>query len=637
MDLGPREEDVDNFYRDNEDLKFYVEKWIRWDPLVRLTEFDFRTKDAPQSTGDAIELYVSVLDMLGEFAAKEIAPKARQIDTEHPWIEDGVVHFPPVLENIFSKMKELEAHGMCVPRSLGGMNCPFTLLLCCIEMIGRGDVSVAAHFGFHGGMAMATLLMSVLEGTTEFDRERFEIKDTRFRKMIEEIVAGDAWGSMDITEPGAGSDMGAIRARGLMAPDGSWRVTGEKIFITSGHAKYHYVIARTEDAKGDDALGGLKGLSMFLVPAFEEKDGGRVKLARFEALEDKLGHHGSATVSVSYDETFAYLVGKRGEGFRYMLLLMNNARVAVGFESLGILEAAYRLARDYAAERMSMGKTIDRHEIIADYLDEMKTDIQGLRALAMAGAYHEETWQKMNLVLTFVPPDDPGERGRLEREMKVHRRTARDLTPLIKYAGAEKAVLHTRRAIQILGGYGYTTGFLAEKLLRDALVLPIYEGTSQIQALMAMKDNLTAVLQDPRRFARAQARTLVKASSSKDPRERRVARLRSLVDRTLLRLMARMAGDKFSDMRGEPVAGWLARFKRWDPRKDFSMAMLHAERLTTMLVDVRTCELLLEQARLHEDRADVLERYLERAEPRCRYLGEQIASSGKRLLATLGG
>ncbi|MCP4599124.1 MAG: hypothetical protein GY847_01055 [Proteobacteria bacterium] len=643
---------TENFYEDNEDLKFYVDKYIDWERLVMLTEFDFQMKDSYQNLEEALDVYQRILEMVGDFSANEIAPHAKEIDREHLWIEDGVVHFPKVLEGIFKKIKELELHGMCIPRPLGGMNCPFILFMLSNELMARADVSVTAHHGFHGGIALAMLLFCTMEGTIDFDYDNLDINGARFKDAIEEIITGEAWGSMDITEPSAGSDMGALSTEAVQGKDGNWRITGQKIFITSGHGKYHFVIARTEQQKDkDDVFAGLKGLSMFLVPAFEiDEQGKRIHHADFVSLEEKLGHHGSATVTISFDETPAYLIGERGEGFKYMLMLMNNARVGVGFESIGVAEAALRMAKKYAAERQSMGKTIDKHEMIADYLDEMQTDIQGLRALAVQSCYHEEMWQRLNLVLKYIRPQDmerldslfkylPKEDNdglkAMEKEMRYHQNTSRMLTPLLKYLGAEKAVEISRRCIQIHGGYGYSSEYGAEKLLRDAMVLPIYEGTSQIQALMVMKDNLMGILRDPKGFLARNARAIWLSQSSKSQLERRVAKLRLISGRALQFLMTRLAGKKISEIRKQPLAEWGSFMKDWDPKKDFALAMLHAERLAKILVDVAICDELLEQSKQFPERAEVLERYLERAEPRCKYLLTEITTTGKRLLASL--
>lgn len=617
-----------NFFEDNDDLLFYVDRAIDWAPLVELTEYRFKAPDAHADAKEAAEFYRSVLELAGQFSAESVAPHAPEIDRDHPRLENGKVVMPPVQEAIFGQLKELEMHGMSLPRELGGMNCPYLLVLFCTELFARSDVSVAAHLGFHGGMALAGLAYSVLEGTTEFDAEAGRITRTRFEEMIREIGAGEAWGSMDITEPGAGSDMAAIQTRGEQDADGNWFLTGNKIFITSGHAKYHFVIARTEETDERDAFAGLKGLSMFLVRAFEDRDGERIHYAHFDKLEEKLGHHGSATAAVRYDKSPAHLLGERGDGFRQMLILMNNARLGVGFESLGISEAAYRLARDYAADRPSMGKNIARHEMIADYLDEMRTDIQAVRALCVKGAWHEEMGQKMRLMLRFMPPAGEEERKAAEDAMNRHLRASRSLTPLVKYYGAEKAVQIAQRCIQIHGGYGYSTEYGAEKLLRDAMVLPIYEGTSQIQALMAMKDHLMGVLQRPGAFVRGSVKAWARSWFSPDRNTRRVARLQRRRYGALRYLMTHLAWAKFRSGQG----GF---FKDWDPKRDFALAMLHAERLTRILTDVAVSEVLLEQARDHPGRQDLLERWLERAEPRARYMYHEITRTGARLLGTL--
>ena len=628
-----------NFFKDNEDLQYYFDEGIDWGPLVEITEKGYQDQDGFESKEEAVAFYRDIVEMVGQFVADEIAPHAAEIDRSGLELKDGEVEFPERLQGIFDQIKELELHGMCLPRELGGMNAPMLLYFLNSEMIGRADVSVMTHHSFHGGIAMACLIFSIREGSTKFDPKTMRIEDTRFRKAIEEIATGKAWGCMDITEPDAGSDMAALRAVGEQDADGNWFVTGEKIFITSGHGKYHFVIARTEKA-GDpnDPMSGLKGLSFFLVPTYEEDESGnRKRLVEISRLEEKIGHHGSATCGLLFDKAPATLVGERGEGFKYMLILMNNARVGVGFECLGLCEAAYRMAKDYAAERGSMGKTIDRHEMIADYLDEMKTDIQGLRAMAVSAGYAEEMAQKLQLVVDHQEGLSTDDRARLERDLKHYKRTARRITPLLKYFGAEKAVEMGRRCIQIHGGNGYTTEYGAEKLLRDALVMPIYEGTSQIQSLMAMKDTLTGILGNPQRFVRRLAQARWRSLSTRDPLERRVARLQVLSLSAQQHLVLRTAGDKFKGIQGEPLTEWPDLFQSWDPKRDFAFAMLHAERLTRILTDELVAELLLAQAEKHPHRRDVLERWLERVEPRTRFLYDEITTTGQRILNQLSG
>jgi alkylation response protein AidB-like acyl-CoA dehydrogenase len=492
------------------------------------------------------------------------------------------------------------------------------------------------HHSFHGGMALAMLAYSASEGTTTFDKDNGHLASTRFASAIKEIGAGDAWGCMDITEPNAGSDMAALRTVAEQDPDGQWYLTGQKIFISSGHAKYHFVIARSERSSSpEDPQAGLSGLSMFLVHGYEDlPDGKRQRFVTMERVEEKLGHHGSVTAALSFERAPAQLIGKRGEGFQYMLTLMNNARLGVGFECLGLCEAAHRLATAYAQDRVSMGKPIARHELVADYLDEMQTDIQGVRALAVHGAFHEEMAQKLNMMMRL--PGAVGEAEKLAKRLSYHRAQARRATPLLKYLAAEKAVELTRRCIQIHGGVGYTRDYGAERLLRDAVVMPIYEGTSQIQSLMAMKDTLLGIFRRPQGFLARTAQARWRSVSARDELDRRVARLQSLSAAAQQHLLTRTAAGKLRALSGVAITKWpRALQKSWDPKRDFALAMLHAERLTRLLADEHIAELLLAQAQSHPDRRELLERWLERAEPRCRLLHQEITCTGDRLLRTL--
>ncbi len=624
-----------NYFTDNEDLHYYFDRGIDWAPLVALLEQDFKGPQAYADLAEAVSAYREIVEMVGSFASDEVAPKAAAIDRKGVKVVDGEVVGAPEFDAVFDQIKALDLHGLATPRELGGVNCPMTIHFVVTELLARADVSVMAHYNFHSGVALSLLMYSIDEGSTKFDRETRTITDTRFAAAIAEIIRGDAFGSMDITEPDAGSDMGALKARGEQDDAGNWFVTGQKIFITSGHGKYHIVIARTEPASSGKL--GLDGLSLFLVPAYEDlPDGTRKRLATVDRVEEKLGHEGSATAAITFDRTPAHLLGARGQGFRLMLLLMNNARIGVGFESIGLCEAAYRLARAYAAERRSMGKTIDRHEMIADYFDEMRSDIQGLRALAMHAAVHEELGQRFKFQALLMHDDGSLERARLLRESRRHARKARRVTPLLKYLAAEKAVEHGRRCVQIHGGVGYTRDYGAEKLLRDALVMPIYEGTSQIQSLMAMKDAMSAVMRNPQGFLTRVAQSRWRSLSALDPLERRVARLTALSLSAQQHLIQRTATDKLRSLGKHKVREWSREFfQHWEPKRDFAYAMLHAERLTKLMADVAVCEILLEQARKHPERRDPLERYLDRAEPRCNFLHDEITTRGDRLLADL--
>jgi hypothetical protein len=626
---------VANFLDDNDDLLFYLERGIDWAPIVELMEHGYRAPGAPRDLAEALSGYRDILTMVGSFAADEVAPRAAAIDRKGVKMKDGEAVMPPEMDALFEQIKALDLHTLSLPREFGGVNNPMVVYFLVTELLARADVSVMAHYGFHSGIALSLLIFSAHEGTTRFDRDAHTLTETRFSGAIAEILRGDAWGSMDITEPDAGSDMGALKCRAEQDADGNWYVSGQKIFITSGHGKYHIVIARTE--RPEPGKLGLDGLSLFLVPAYEDlPDGTRKRLATLDRLEEKLGHEGSATAAITFDRSPAQLIGKRGEGFALMLMLMNNARIGVGFESIGLCECAYRLARAYAAERRSMGKTIDRHEMIADYLDEMRTDIQGLRALAMHAAVHEELGQRLKMTALLGADEGSLERARLLKQSRAHSRKARRVTPLLKYLAAEKAVEISRRAVQIHGGAGYIKEYGAEKLLRDALVMPIYEGTSQIQSLMAMKDAMSAIMKNPQKFLTRIAQSRWRSLSALDPLERRVARLTALSLSAQQHLIQRTATDKLRSLGKHKVREWSKEFfQNWEPKRDFAFAMLHAERLTRLMADASICEILLRQTRQHPQRREVLERYLDRAEPRATFLHDEILTRGDRVLAQL--
>lgn len=615
-----------SFYDDNDDLRWYVDHGIDWEPLLRWTEYDYRAADGPASLEEAVETYKELLGLVGQFAAESIAPRQAELAVAHARVEDGEVIEAPVVTELMGELAELGLHGLCVPRELGGLGQPLMLFDLNMELFARADTSMAAHVGFHGGLAMAALTYSVLEGSTTLSTDPVGIAETRFAEVIESILTGETWGSMDITEPDAGSDMAALRTRGVLGEDGIWRVSGSKIFITSGHGRWHFVIARTDE-------GGLEALSMFLVPAWTDTPEGRVRHAVIDGVEHKLGHDASATVALTFEDAPAQLIGEPGEGFRYMLLLMNGARIGVGFEALGVAEAARRKAVAYAAERHSMGKPIARHELIAEKLEDMQTDCQAIRALAVQAAWHEELAQKLRLAI-LLDDRTEADKAELERERAHHARKARHYTPLLKFYAAEAAVDIARASVQIHGGMGYIVETGVEKLLRDAMVFPIYEGTTQIQALMAMKDALLGAVKDPRRFL-ARAALARWRSVSGGPLERRVAGLRSAACQAQQFLLTRLAGAKMRELPLSNPGAWAEVFADWDPKRDFSLALLHAERLAMLLHDAAVAEVLLRQSQAHPERTELLVRWLERAEPRSRDNLFRITTQGQRLLARL--
>jgi alkylation response protein AidB-like acyl-CoA dehydrogenase len=617
-----------NFYLDNEDLCFTLEQQD-WDALFPLVEPDSKDPDAPKNLADAKILYKDFLVSLGEFIAEKIDPKAHLLDEEHPHMENGEMIDAPTMREFLKGLAEMGAMALPFPRHVGGHNLPWQVYNVVCEMLARADVSLMTYYGFFSGIGMAFQFFSLEEGSFKADKKK--IISTRFDHQLRELAEGKTCGAMCLTEPQAGSDLGQIRCTAQLGKDGRWYINGQKIWITCGHGEHHLVLARSEDLKSHP---GLKGLSLFYVPAHIEKDGKRVRNFEIGGQEKKMGQHSSVTVTLNYDNAVAELVGQRGHGFRNMAMVMNDARLLVGYEGIGLSEKAYRMAKAHAEERETMGRKIKDHEMIADLLDEMEVETKALRCLAFDAGYHEEMANRIKARLRIEKPKNKDEVKEKESALKEHKWRARLATPLVKYCAAENAVRFSRMTMQIMGGVGYMKEYHIEKLVRDSLILPIYEGTSQIQALMVLKDHLQHAMRNPANFVSKMAAAKVQCLSGKSAEERQLARLKSLYYSVMQAIMTRMVADKFGDLKGKPLHEWKNAFlESWDPKKDFSFGLLHAERFCLVTAKLWMAKTLFKQAMKvenEEKRAErllLLSRFMERAEPKMRGLLYEIEAS----------
>jgi len=618
-----------NFYLDNEDLRFQVEQAFDWSELVALYERDFTDPEGFKTVDEAVEFYRDVLDIVGKFVATEVTPVVRKLDDHPPKLVDGEVVVPEETTKIFDGFRDMGLYGLNLPRSLGGLNAPFTTFFGINEMLGRADTALVGHYGMHVGIAMSLLAYSLKEGSVEHDGPL--LLKTRFDQVIAEIASGEQFGCMALTEPDAGSDLDAIRTRGVLGDDGTWRLTGQKIFITSGHGQHQLVLAKTEDS-GE----GLKDLSLFWVPRKIHRDGKTVNNVVIDRLEEKLGIHASVTASLSYNNSEAELLGKRGQGFELILMLMNKARLVVGFECIGLIEGTYRLACEFAAERVTMGQSIDQHEMIADYLEKIEVELKGLRALGFRAAYLVDLYYQLEIKLQLAPPTDADELRALQRRIKKIKWQARELTPLLKFQASEKAIELSRLALQIHGGVGYTTDYLIEKYVRDAYVTTIYEGTSEIQSLMVFKDHLQKALKNLPKFLRILAQSRIQSLSTRDPLKRKLAGLQSKGYGAMLLILVRIAKDKWSYVTDKKVTEWpSAFFTDWDAKRDFHFGLLHARRLTRILSEVAIAKVLVKQAEQFPERRELAELFLDRAVPVVNWMHDEIHHIGDSVLEKL--
>jgi len=400
-----------------------------------------------------------------------------------------------------------------------------------------------------------------------------------------------------MTEPDAGSDVGRV-ATAAVAEQDHWRLTGRKQFITNGCGDVCIVLARSEAGSQ-----GLEGLSLFVVPRLEN---GRANYA-VARPEKKFVIRGSATCELSFDGSCGELLGERGAGFAEITSFMNEARVAVAIQGLGISQAALQAARDYAERRVQMGRPIARHELVADLLLDMEAEVAAQRALVY------RCTQLQDRIVGLERAAGAG----ASKELAAVKRALRDRTPVVKWFGAERTLWITRAAVQVHGGYGVVQEYDVERHYRDALILPIYEGTSQIQALMSLKDQLKWARERPWRLLGGP----LAVEAPPDILGDALREMASEYNRTLRSVLRQSLGP-FGLLR-------LLAPREAPERDSFSYALLCAERLCAMLAYVRAAEALLAVAPAGSPRRKLAERFIQRSLPLLRMHGE-IARSGDR-------
>jgi hypothetical protein len=446
-----------NFFLDNKDLQYHLEHPLMR-KIVELKERGFAEKDAydyaPQNFEDAMDSYRRVMTIAGEVCGDVIAPNAESVDHEGPRVEnDHVVYAEGTKRNLDAVVKA-GLGGMTLPRKYDGLNFPLLCFVMTNEMVARADAGFENIWG----------LQDCAETLNEFASD--EIK----QKFLPWVSAG-ATCAMDLTEPDAGSDLGAVMLKATWSEEkGTWLLNGVKRFITNGDGEVSLVLARTEEGTTD-----ARGLSMLV---YDKRNGG-VKVRR---IENKLGIKGSPTCELVFTNAPAQLVGDRKMGLiKYVMSLMNAARLGIGAQSVGLCEAAYREALKYANERAQFGKNIIKFAAISEMLSNMKAKTQGVRALLYETTRFVEIYKQYTHI-SHERSLEPEER----QEMKYYNRLADAFTPLLKLFASEYANQMAYDAIQIHGGSGFMKDYTCERLYRDARIMNIYEGTSQLQVVAAI-------------------------------------------------------------------------------------------------------------------------------------------------------
>ncbi|UCH64422.1 MAG: acyl-CoA dehydrogenase family protein [Ignavibacterium sp.] len=457
-----------NYFTDNNDMQFNFNN-LDLNEVVEIAEDNFeQAKEfnyAPTSYEDAIENYKKVLEIVGDIAGNFIAERAAAVDEEGAEYKDGEVFYAKGTEENLKQLAAADLRGMIFPRKYGGLNIPFSIYIMAIELISRADASLMNIFG----------LQDIGDTIMKFGNEE------QRQEFLPGFCTGEYTGAMALTEPDAGSDLQAVKLHAYQDDKGQWYLKGVKRFITNGNGDVLLVLARSEPGTKDG-----RGLSMFA--CYGDKT---VKVRR---IENKLGIHGSPTCELQFNDTPAQLVGSRRFGLiKYVFDLMFRARMGVSAQALGISQAAYEEALKYAKDREQFGKSIYNIPVVANMLIDMRVMLEANRVLLYNVARIVDLKEKLEEKIAKLKEEGKpfGEENlRLKKLVKE----ANLLTPIAKYVLTEGANKITYDALQIHGGTGYMREFKVERLVRDARITNIYEGTSQLQVVAAIGGVMNDVL-----------------------------------------------------------------------------------------------------------------------------------------------
>ncbi len=446
-----------NFYTDNPDLKHHLTHPLM-EKIVALKERNYTDAEkfdyAPLNYEDAQDSYDKVLQIVGEICGEIIAPNAEDVDHQGPHVENGrVTYADKTIENL-EACRKAGLMGMAMPRRFGGLNFPITPYIMAADIVSRADT------GFENLWGLQDCAETIYEFADEDQKQRF----------ISRVCQGETM-SMDLTEPDAGSDLQSVMLKATEQPDGTWVLNGVKRFITNGDSDIHLVLARSEAGSRDG-----RGLSMFI---YDKRNGG-VNVRR---IENKMGIKGSPTCELVYKNAKAELCGSRRMGLiKYVMALMNGARLGIAAQSVGVSELAYREALAYAKDRKQFGKAIIEFPAVYEMLSVMKAKLDASRSLLYECARFVDVYKIYDDIAKerTLTPDE-------RKESKHYSRFADALTPLAKGMGSEYCNQNAYDCIQIHGGSGFMKDYACERLYRDARITSIYEGTTQLQVVAAIR------------------------------------------------------------------------------------------------------------------------------------------------------
>lgn len=448
---------MSNYYTDHPEIGFHLNHPLM-KRIVELKERNYADRDkfdeAPVNYDDAIENYKQLLEITGDITANIIGPNSESVDQEGPHLENGRMLYASKTKENIQATRQAGLWGVSMPRQYDGLNIPITIFSMLSEMMGMAD----------SGFQNIWSLQSCIDTLYEFGSEEQK------KKYIPRVSAGETM-SMDLTEPDAGSDLQSVMLKATQDKDGTWRLNGVKRFITNGDSDIHLVLARSEAGTKDG-----RGLSMFI---YDKRDGG----VTVRHIENKLGIHGSPTCELVFKNAKAELCGDRRMGLiKYVMSLMNGARLGIAAQSVGLSQEAYNEAVSYAKARAQFGKSIITFPAVYDMLSRMKAKLDAGRAILYQTSRYVDIYKTLEDI-SKERKLSPEERN----EMKIYHRLADALTPLSKGMASEYANQNAYDCISVHGGSGFIMEYKCQRLYRDARIFSIYEGTTQLQVVAAIR------------------------------------------------------------------------------------------------------------------------------------------------------
>lgn len=592
-----------NFFTDNPDILFHVKNTLDIKYLYPFLNEEQKTTLGVKTEDDWLSCIIEMFDSIGKVSA-DISKRSSLIDKEGSKLINGEVKLSKNLELNMDLLKNLGFFGSEISTIYGGMELPIFLSGASAEIIHRACPTTTISSSWYSTIARII--------------EKFGSNELK-QKWIPKIASGEISGNMALTESEVGSDLGNLKTYAIKQKSGDFKLYGTKRFISNGQSMLSLVLAKTE--KG---LKGLKNLSLFLCPKiYNGKE--NIKLLKFE---DKLGLNGSPTAELAYDGSIGFLLGKENHGFKHMLELMNGMRLGVSLQAVGSMEATFRLAKQYANTRKSWGKVIAKHEIIAEKLLDMEVELKASRSLCYKTL--AQISQIDLLEKRLKNPQDSKEVKELTKKIALINRKVRKNTPLLKFWTAETAVKHAKAAFQIHGGYGYSKEFKAEFWLRESVVLPIYEGTTQMQALLCVKDLLKEVVSNPQSIISFTLQNKLILIKETDSTQKKYLKLKSICWNSLLRVLWATIKDNIkekniSSYKYSPFA--IANFVK---KKNFKFdkltsVLLNAERITEQQSLLAMTDSLIQDTKNEPSRKWILDRFLYKALPKAEYLNKLIS------------